>query len=231
MPLVRVSSWPPNSRCTRIIVKHDLGRSNHPLQALGILFCMRSVWILRARIDPFKPIIPPLDLRYSRGFIYTRISDFIFVSLRLAKMFSSRSKSISFVLPSFPWNSFLFQSKTLQPSCCTISMISLQCIPCTMHHRKILSVDAKWYSTSKFQLLRAEKLHLRNPKHSDCCSSSSRDCTSTVSCRVNSTLWSDAHRGSCRSAEAKKRVVKRQCRCSRDGVRNRETAWFRKESR
>lgn len=98
MPLVRVSSWPPNSRCTRIIVKHDLGRSNHPLQALGILFCMRSVWILRARIDPFKPIIPPLDLRYSRGFIYTRISDFIFVSLRLAKMFSSRSKSISFIL-------------------------------------------------------------------------------------------------------------------------------------
>ena len=168
MPLVRVSSWPPNSRCTRIIVKHDLGRSNHPLQALGILFCMRSVWILRARIDPFKPIIPPLDLRYSRGFIYTRISDFIFVSLRLAKMFSSRSKSISIVLPSFPWNSFLFQSKTLQPSCCTISTISIQCIPCTMHHRKILSVDAKWYSTSKFQLLRAKKLHLRNPKHSDC---------------------------------------------------------------
>lgn len=157
MPLVRVSSWPPNSRCTRIIVKHDLGRSNHPLQALGILFCMRSVWISRARIDPFKPIIPPLDLRYSRGFIYRRTSHFIFVSLHLAKIFSSRSESISIVLPSIPWNSFLFQSKTLRLSCCTISTISIQCISCTMHHRKILCVDAKWYSISKFQLLRLRK--------------------------------------------------------------------------
>lgn len=225
MPLVRVSSWPPNSRCARIIVKHDLRRSSHTLQALGILFCMRSVWILRARIDPFKPIIPLLNPRYSRGFIYRRNSDFIFVSLHLAKILSLRSKSISIVLPSFPWNGFLFQSKTLQPSCCTISTISLQCISCNS------LCDAKWYSTPNFQLLRAEKLHLRNPKHSDHCPSSSRDCTSTVSCRANSTLWTDAHWGSCRSAEAKKRVVKRQCRCSRDGVRNRETAWFRKESR
>lgn len=171
MPLVRVSSWPPNSRCTRIIVKHDLRRSSHTLQALGILFCMGSVWILSARIDPFKPIIPPLDLRYSHGFIYRRNSDFIFVSFHLAKIFSLRSKSISIVLPSFPWNSFLFQSKTSQPSCCTISTISLQCISCTMQHRKILCVDAKWYSTPKFQLLRAEKLH----HHSDRCPSSLRD--------------------------------------------------------
>lgn len=223
MPLVRVSSWPPNSRCARIIVKHDLRRSSHTLQALGILFCMGSVWILRARIDPFKPIIPPLNLRYSRGFIYRRNSDFIFVSLHLAEIFSLRSKSISIVLPSFPWNSFLFQSKTLQPSYCTISRRYRYNV-----FRVILCVDAKWYSTPQFQLLRAEKLHLRNPKHSD---RSSRDCTSTVSCRANSTLWTDAHWGSCRSAEAKKRVVKRQCRCSRDGVRNRETAWFRKESR
>lgn len=101
MPLVRVSSWPPNSHCARIIVKHDLRRSSHTLQALGILFCMGSVWILRARIDPFKPIIPLLNPRYSRGFIYRRNSDFIFVSLHLAKILSLRSKSISIVLPSF----------------------------------------------------------------------------------------------------------------------------------